>query len=71
MYISCIFHVVCAPFSALATRELADAKADSSGIWALVHRGHIYSIFGLLLTGLRLLEINEIYVWNTPPKVIA
>ena len=34
MYISCIFHVVCAPFSALATRELADAKADSSGIWA-------------------------------------
>ena len=26
MYISCIFHVVCAPFSALATRELADAK---------------------------------------------
>ena len=35
MYISCIFHVVCAPFSALATRELADAKAYSSGIWAL------------------------------------
>ena len=36
MYISCIFHVVCAPFSALDTRELADAKAYSGGIWALV-----------------------------------
>ena len=36
MYISCIFHVVCASFSALATPELADAKADSSGIQALV-----------------------------------
>ena len=35
MYISCIFHVVCAPFSALATRKSADAKADSSGIQAL------------------------------------
>ena len=35
MYISCIFHVVCASFSALATQKLADAKADSSGIWAL------------------------------------
>ena len=35
MYISCIFHVVCASFSALATRKLADAKADSSGIQAL------------------------------------
>ena len=34
MYISCIFHVVCASFFALATRELADAKADFSGIWA-------------------------------------
>ena len=34
MYMSCIFHVVCASFSALATRKLADAKADSSGIWA-------------------------------------
>ena len=34
MYISCIFHVVCASFSALASRELADAKADSSGIQA-------------------------------------
>ena len=34
MYISCIFHVVCASFSALATRKLADAKADSSGIRA-------------------------------------
>ena len=33
MYISCIFHVVCASFSTLATQELADAKADSSGIW--------------------------------------
>ena len=36
MYISCIFHVVCAPFSALATRKTANAKADSSGIQALV-----------------------------------
>ena len=36
MYISCIFHVVCASFYALATQKLADAKADSSGIWALV-----------------------------------
>ena len=35
MYISCIFHVVCASFSALATRKLADAEANSSGIWAL------------------------------------
>ena len=34
MYISCTFHVVCAPFSALATRKSADAKADSSGIQA-------------------------------------
>ena len=32
MYISCIFHVVCASFSVLVTRELADAKADFSGI---------------------------------------
>ena len=38
MYISCIFHVVCASFSALATRKLADAKAVFSGIWALVYR---------------------------------
>ena len=30
----CIFHVVCASFSALATRKLADAKSDSSGIQA-------------------------------------
>ena len=37
MYISCIFHVVCASFSALAMQKLADAKADSSGIWALVY----------------------------------
>ena len=36
MYISCIFHVVCASFSVLATRKLADTKADSSEIWALV-----------------------------------
>ena len=35
MYISCIFHVVCASFSASAMRKLADTKADSSGIWAL------------------------------------
>ena len=34
MYISCIFHVVCASFSTLAMRELADAKADFSRIWA-------------------------------------
>ena len=26
MYVSCIFHIVCASFSTLATRELADAK---------------------------------------------
>ena len=36
MYLSFIFHVVCASFSALAMRKLADAKADSSGIWALI-----------------------------------
>ena len=36
MYISCIFHVVCASFSALATRKLADANPVSSGIWALI-----------------------------------
>ena len=35
MYISCIFHVVCATFSALATQKLADANPVSSGIWAL------------------------------------
>ena len=35
MYISCIFHVVCASFSALATRKLANAKVVLSGIWAL------------------------------------
>ena len=35
MYISCTFHVVCASFSALATRELADANTIFSGIWAL------------------------------------
>ena len=34
MFISCIFHVVCAPFSALATQKLADAKAVFIGIWA-------------------------------------
>ena len=34
MYISCIFHVVCATFSVLATRELANANPVSSGIWA-------------------------------------
>ena len=34
MYVSCIFHVVCASFSALAMRELADAKAYSSAIQA-------------------------------------
>ena len=37
MYISCIFHVVCVSFSALATRKLADAKAVFSGIWASDH----------------------------------
>ena len=36
MYISCIFHVVCVSFTALAMQELADAKADSSRIQALV-----------------------------------
>ena len=35
MYISCIFHVVCASFSTLVTQKLADAKAVFSGIWAL------------------------------------
>ena len=35
MYISCIFHVVCASFSALAMHKLADAKAVFRGIWAL------------------------------------
>ena len=35
MYISCIFHVLCASFSALATQELANAKAVFSGIWAI------------------------------------
>ena len=39
MYISCIFHVVCASFSTLATRKLADAEANSSGIWALGLKG--------------------------------
>ena len=34
VHISCIFHVVCASFSGLATRKLADAKADSIGIQA-------------------------------------
>ena len=34
MYISCIFHVVCASFSASATRKLADAEANFSGIRA-------------------------------------
>ena len=29
MYISCIFHVVCASFSALATRKLADAVSQN------------------------------------------
>ena len=41
MYIS----VFCASFSALATRKLADAKADSSGIWALSFA--IFAIFDL------------------------
>ena len=46
MYISCIFHVCfmlfCASFSAFATLELADAKADSSGIQALrIDRGSL------------------------------
>ena len=36
MYISYIFHVVCASFSALATQKLADGKAVYSGIQALV-----------------------------------
>ena len=45
MYISCIFHVVCASFSALATRKLADAEANSSGIWALVLSAERIRIF--------------------------
>ena len=48
MYISCIFHVVCASFSALATRKLADAEANSSGIWALLLR--------MALSGVRSLQ---------------
>ena len=36
MDISWIFHVVCASFSALATRELADANPVPSGIWAYI-----------------------------------
>ena len=32
MYISCIFHVVCATFSPLATRKLADANPVSSSM---------------------------------------
>ena len=47
MYISCIFHVVCASFSALATQKLADAEANSSGIWALVFFWGI-SVFSIL-----------------------
>ena len=48
MYISCIFHVVCASFSALATRKLADTEANSSGIWALVLPTDIrWNIFSL------------------------
>ena len=45
MYISCIFHVVCASFSALATRKLADAEANSSGIWAL-NTGEVLYLVG-------------------------
>ena len=49
MYISCIFHVVCSSFSALATRKLADAEANSSGIWALEWSSWIvYYAFKLL-----------------------
>ena len=44
MYISCIFHVVCAPFSALATRVLADANPVSSGIWALDNKTAVWVI---------------------------
>ena len=36
MYISCIFYLVCASLSTLAKGKLADAKADSSGIWTLI-----------------------------------
>ena len=39
MYISCIFHVVCASFSALAMQKIADAKTDFSGIWAYNSKG--------------------------------
>ena len=50
MYISCIFHVVCALFSALATRKLADAEANSSGIWALLFIQCIYNFMGIFKT---------------------
>ena len=41
MYISCIFHVVCATFSALAMQKLADTNPVSSGIWALVIQANV------------------------------
>ena len=59
MYISCIFHVVCASFSALATLELADAKADFSGMRAL-RNAHLAE---LLRLASRAFENNT----GTPP----
>ena len=43
MEVSCRFHVVCAPFSALATRKSANAKADSSGIQPLLNFYFMYN----------------------------
>ena len=60
MYISCIFHVVCASFSALATRKLADAEANSSGIWALVLR----YIFLIVIAAMYIAgELENIPLW--------
>ena len=53
IYISCIFHVVCTSFSALATRELANAKADSSGIWALDIRNIHHIVWCHIFIGFR------------------
>ena len=80
MYISCIFHVVYASFSALATRILADAKADSSGIQALGtvtnyrERGGglqnalcgVYQHFPHILTDSNLLDatLSNFYKWK-------
>ena len=53
MYISCIFHIVCASFSTLATRKLADAKAVFSGIWAIDFRYYSMQLCKVILYGYR------------------